>query len=338
MRKFLTNCALYMGIATLMVVPALASAQENEPCNHSTGKTDDTFFGGARFILTPVFVCEDTAFSLLGEAGSNNYRVNGTFGSILESSRFKVGAEYLSQKIKYNLPNGVNHHWVQQFAIGGNYQFFLECPEWIVRGVQLTAYYSHSKSHHLGDHNCGSVDSDINGLIQRSIAGAWDLGADVGFIIQPWCCAQLITSVGYDNVNYKRHLQGRKRVSGASFTVDFDQKLFWNLDARIIAHFRKAFNDIQAKLSWTTCFDCGELEIGIYGGHVWGKSRLPSTSSAGVELGFAFGIDNCCQFVGIPCDCDCCHQGNFLADWVRDPAVYQPQVLAISEYRNNVNN
>lgn len=322
-----------MGIATLLFAPVMVSAQEEEEttvCDHSTGKTDDTFLGYARFILTPIFVCDDAAISILGEAGPRNYRINGTWGTICDNSRFKIGGEYLTQNINYNFPDGHHKHWRQQFAFGAKYQYYLDCPEWCVQGVQVTGYYSHSHSHGLPDYVCNS--GRITGPISRGVAGAWALGADVGVIIEPWCCAQLIASVGYDNVNYKRHQEGRKRVSGVGGALCFEQGLFWNLRAHIDAYFKRAYNALEAKLSWTRCLSCGELEIGIFGGHVWGKSRLPSTSNAGVELGFAFGVDSCCQFVGIECNCDCCGEGNYLARWVRDPAVYMPQVLAISEF------
>lgn len=335
MRKFLTNCALSMGIATLLLAPALVQADEPEVavCNHSTGKTDDTFFGGARFILSPIFVSEDSAISILAETGSNNYRANGTWGFISCNSRFKIGAEYLTQHIKYNFPDEGHRVWRQQFAIGGNYQYLLDCPEWFVEGIQITGYYSRAQNHSLHDFTCQGTGR-TTGTIERGVAGARAWGADFGVITRPWCCSDLIVSVGYDNFNYGRHLQSNSRVSGVGVTLDFTQRLMWNLTANVTSQFKRAYNALEAKLSWTTCFDCGELEIGVYGGHVWGKNRLPSTSNAGLELGFAFGIDNCCQFTGIDCCGDCCHQGNNLAEWVRDPAVYMPQVFAISEYRN----
>jgi hypothetical protein len=97
--------------------------------------------------------------------------------------------------------------------------------------------------------------------------------------------------------------------------------------------FRRPYNYIEALLGWSTHTGWGDVNIGIYGGHTYGKDRVPSTSVAGVSIYWDFGGSCCKADCCAPC-CPC----NDLARWISvAPAVYVPVVLAIAEQKTNVN-
>ena len=120
----------------LMILPI--SNMQAESDHHTK---DNNFYVG-RFYLTPVFVAQNTALSLSGEGGPKSYRVDGTIGFIAcERHRFKVGGEFLGEKLKFEFNNKTIHRWVQQYAVGGKYEFlFIEGCSWL-RGFDISGYY-----------------------------------------------------------------------------------------------------------------------------------------------------------------------------------------------------
>lgn len=65
-----------------------------------------------------------TAYSVAGEAGIKNLRIGGTVGwQIMNNQRLKLSAEYLTQNITYPFFSGDTDQWVQQGAIGADYQY-----------------------------------------------------------------------------------------------------------------------------------------------------------------------------------------------------------------------
>ena len=348
MAKLLVKCAFFLALLGLGLQTQNLSAQE-PPLPHGTGKTTDNFFGYARLITTPVFVCENSAVSLLLEAGPKNYRANGTWGFSCDCQRFKIGAEYLVQKLNYNYGTGKVSRWTRQWAVGADYQYLFNdcccdpcdcdpcscCCNWI-QGIQVGGAIANADSHHLS-----LIIPDDPPFVSRNLSGSWFLNGDIGLIIRPWECSTLIVGIGYDYVRYNRNIHGinenhhgHKNVSGVGGYVEFDQKFCGCYGFHILAEFKRPYNYLEALIDWTKRTDCGDFSVGVFGAHTWGKCNLASSSAAGVELRWAFGIDNCCNFVWCdpcsdPCDCCCPCEYSELSDWVSSPAVYIPEVLNI---------
>lgn len=348
MGQLLVKGAFLLALLGLGLQAHSLNAQE-PPLPHGTGKTTDNFFGFARFVTTPVFVCENSAVSLLAEAGPKNYRVNGTWGfSCQNQQRFKIGAEYLVQKLHYNYGTGKVSHWTRQWAVGANYQYLFNdccdpcscdpcscCCNWI-QGIQLNGAVSNADRDHLH-----VIIPDDPPFVSRNISGSWFVNGDIGVILKPWECGTLIVGIGYDWVRYNRNItginenrRGHKNVAGVGGSVEFNQKFCGCYGFHLLAEFKRPYNYLEALVDWTKRMECGDLSVGLFGAHTWGKCNLASSSAAGVELRFAFGIDNCFNSVWCdPCSdpCDCCNpcQYSELSDWVSSPAVYMPEVLNI---------
>jgi hypothetical protein len=309
----------------------------------ANGKHGDSFFPVARVVLTPVFLGEDAAFSFLAEGGPKSYRFNGTLGYIAcEQHRFKVGGEYLSQKLHFKTHLDREHHWVHQWAVGGKYQYlFIEdCGcDWL-KSFEFSGYYSKANSKDL------AADTDLSstGTFSRRIAGARSWGVEAGTTLHTsWNNGVLLLAIDYDNVEYKRRRHGGdgsgsgsghhhdKTVSGVGGTVGLRQPLWYDVVLDFKYQYKRAYDYIEAMLDWRSNLECGDLDIGVFANHTFGKDRLPSSTTVGIELGFNFGVDNlfdsCCYD---PRQSDCCVMDcNDLTAWVSEPAVYIPQVLAI---------
>ena len=328
MRKSIQFYGLLLTILSICFVPLMVAAEYH----HSSGKTYDNFFGGARLVLTPFSLCENVGVSALAEAGSNNYRFNGTLGVFAcDQYRFKFSGEYLTQRIHYKFSSGKSRHWVQQYALGSTYQYHMDdCG--CLKGIQLNGCYSQAKNHHLKEEAC----HDEKQFVDRRIAGSWNMDVEAGLVIAPWQCANLILSAGYDQVRYRREFFEKLRLSGAVATVKFEQQLGWGLALDVIAEFKRPYNYLEGLLSWGDRFSCGDLSLGVYAAHTWGKYHLPSSTAVGGELRWSWGVDSSCYASCAPCDpcasiCSCNREE--LVAWLNRPAVYIPEVLAIAEQK-----
>ncbi len=328
MRKILYFLALCA--ALVFSSSQAAFAEEERSCDHGTKRTKDNFFPYFRLNLTPVSICDNSAVSFLGEIGSKIYRINGSYGAFYgDCHRLKVGGEFLGEKFHYNFSSGRVHRWTHQWAAGGKYQYLVDDWFCFLEGIQLTGSYSRATSHSLSSVLCETE----NETISRRIAGASNWNVEGGLIISPWECARLIGTVGYDSTDYHRHFSHDKRVRGVSGSVWFVQRLWDCFVFDVKGEFRKAYNYLEGRLAWNDNIWDGDVSIAVFGGYTWGKEHLPSSSNAGVELRYAWNRGDCCNTCCDPCASnDCCpNVCNDLADWLVEPAVYMPTVLAIAE-------
>jgi hypothetical protein len=307
-----------------------SSTQIQAQCNHSTSKSKGNFLPFVRLIGTPVFICEDSAVSLMAELGPRNYRVNATLGYISDdTNRFKVTIEHLSQRLKYNFSTGNVHRWMHQLALGGKWEYIFDCGDYL-RGLDLGANWSYSKGRSLRTNFC----EEAFAVVHRKIAGAWSFSFAGGGIFTPWECGRFIVKGFYDHVVYNRSIQKKKRSSGVGIGLYWNQLLWRSLVMDLTTEFRRPYNYFEGKLSWFKKICYGDLSFGVFAAHETGKDKLPDVNTAGIEIGFAFGVDDCCRI----CDYDACIETTScatapcdLAVWVAEPAVYMPVVYAIPD-------
>jgi Putative Ig domain len=326
----------------------------------------DNFFPVARVVLTPVFLSQDAAASLLIEGGPRSYRINGTLGGFAcNQHRFKVGGEFLSERLRFHFSernrhrfddhgdhhrrdHHHEHRWLNQWAIGGKYQYLFEndCCDWL-KSFEASGYYSNAKSKKLPKRHIRGV------TFFEHVAGGRSWGLEAGTSLDTmWNCGRLLLAIDYDRVEYKRpphhsdhhshdhsHLSHRdhhdhfvRQVSGVGATIALNQPLGYGFDFDFEYQYKKAYDYIEGLLNWRNNMECGDLSVGVFANHFFGKDRLPSSTTVGAELGFSFGIESlslfgdCCN----PCEVECCMDVSDLALWVAEPAVYIPQVLAIA--------
>lgn len=315
---------------------ASISADDNH-CNHNCRRTNNDFIPTLRLQLTPEICSDWFAFSFLGEAGVRNYRANGTLGfALAPCQRLKVGGEYLTQKLGYNFSSGKASRWMHQYAVGGTYQYLVDCN--FIQSLDVHGHYSHAYSRQLSRATC-FPDIFTERRVRRHIAGSDAYNVSGGVTLNPWCFTNISLSLDYDNVRYNRKFHKHHTVSGFGGTVGFIQNLPYNFNVGFRGEFKRPYNYLEALIGWNTCTSWGNVNIGVYGGHTYGKEHLPSSTVAGIALnwdfdwGFGGYFNNTCcpqDICCYPCYSSC----NDLAKWIEaTPAVYVPEVLAISEQR-----
>lgn len=262
----------------------------------------------------------NTAYSVLGEAGLKNFRAGGTVGWKLEQNQYiKVSAEYLVQDITYQFSTGNSDQWVQQGAIGGGYlyefQGYCYAPQF-----DLNAYLSHAPS------------KSLNGT--RRIAGSTAGGIVPALSVAPWQGARTGLGLNYDNVNYDKKYSPSQDAHGLGGTFTFNQVLTQDVDLHLGVGVRQPFNNYVAGLTFANVPYFGMWVVGLDGAYTAGKNTLPNTWNIGLSANYALDSRVAPVMKG---------QGNMkdtfkdtaihddLVKYTAAPAVYMPQVLAIAE-------
>lgn len=319
---------LLMIIATLVATPSLHAQILPDEC-HRKNESCTSLSPDVRLFLAPCNLTSCTAYSLMGEVGVRNYRVNGTLGLELDCrQRVKVTGEYLTQKLRYGFSSGRSDRWVQQYAVGGAYEYYLG-HQWLTN-IEGSVFYSHAFNRSLSTQICSSS------FVQRHIAGGRDVGCAFGGNFSPWCGSKISLYGNYDHIIYHRKYSSDRTIAGVGGTIGLYQKISDTIDCDFTAEFRRPFNYYFGLLNWSPCLDyLNGVKIGVFGSYTAGKSRLPSSTCAGIQICFEFGgyNDDCCysdEFCNAPRCCNPCERRS-LCDWVTEPAVFMPQVLAIAD-------
>lgn len=293
-------------------------------------KNENTFFPAVRFVWTPVFPDNCQGVSFLVEAGGNNYRLGGTYGYVDGGAhRFKISGEWLAQNFRYSFKEGHSaNQWVQQSAGGAVYQYWFASNQYL-EAVQIKGTFANSTTEHAKrrEQDCG------HGVVNRRIPGAGYISLEIGGVIEPWNNALLTLGAGFSEVQYNRRIHSKETLSGGSASLEFTQIFAKDWSIRLLAELKKPYNSLEGAVGHSCCFANGDLFIGLFGGHTWGKGGLRDSSRAGLEVDWSFGITGLCNCLDKPNACSaplCCDSGDLTA-WVSTPAVYMPTVLSVTE-------
>jgi len=285
-------------------------------------------------------ITNTTAYSVSGEVGVKNYRIAGTLGwKIWDEQRLKISGEYLWQKMTYNFFAGNTQQWVNQGAVGADYEYDLLGYAFKPR-FNLQGYYSHAPSKNLNTVSGAFVNN--SGILQnfidtRRIAGSNAGGVAPGITIQPWQGAKAGVDLNYDCVSYDKRGVPSEDAKGFGGTARFDQALTRDVDLGLVAGMRQPFNNYQANLNWTKDSSVGELVLGLGAAYTVGKNTLPS--SYNVIASVKFLIDQRAPVTRHP-NLKSDYKNEALPPlsvsdgfkkWTSDPAVYMPQVLTVQD-------
>jgi hypothetical protein len=201
----------------------------------------------------------------------------------------------------------------------------------------LNAYYSHAPNKTLSDVNGTFIDSngdEQSFTEQRRIAGSDAYGISPGLRAQPWGGSQIRAFLNYDNVRYHKRYTSNQNTSGFGGTVGVNQIIFCNLNLDLFASVRKPFNEYGGSINYLSLPFYGSWNVGVFGNYTNGKHQLPNSYNVG--LGVDYFMEPCC-LTAPPVDYK--HESSRvitpdrLINWMADPAVYMPQVLAVPDSR-----
>lgn len=274
------------------------------------------------FALDPYRVSDDQAVSGLVQIGLRDWRFNGTYAfSINDQHLFKVSAEYLREKLGFSFEANRLHAWVQQFAVGAEYRLYspLNCIDFLDVGLN----YSHSPSRELHL----KLVPDNNLLNERRIAGADAVSAQAQTF---WTVGRgaIGTALFYDFVLYRRKFQHQKIVTGPGIGFNCHYPVCSGIRLHLNAELRRPYLFLEARLGCNSYFGRTSMGSSVFVESVRGFQSLPSSTRFGIELAFNFKSPNPsnCAEEDYPCP-------TAAQLFARSPAVYRPQVLAISDQR-----
>lgn len=291
--------------------------------SHPTTFLGPFFRGG----YTHYLVDNTSAFSVAAEVGPRNYRVGGTVASkICCNQRLKVSGEYLWQNINYAFFDGNSFRWVDQGALGATYEYDLLGIRYNPT-LDVNAYVSRASNKNAGTDtislaNPADPTTPLIFTDFRRIAGGTAEGISPGVTIEPWRGGRAGIDLNYDNVNYDQSNPPNENAIGFGGTVRLSQAINNHFEVGALAGIRAPFNEYQANIAWKTSNAYGKWVVGLVGGYTAGKTTLPSTYNVGVSVNFLAECQTSCERrEGI----------NSFLSWTADPAVYLPQVLAITD-------
>jgi hypothetical protein len=295
-----------------------------------TSYVGTTFKANYSNLITPT-----SAFSLLGEGGPRNIRINGTLGWLFSEFQLaKISGEFLRQNINYSFFSGNSREWMNQGAVGALYQYnfyqYSFLPQFTLKGGYSSAA-SKELSTVIGNYpNPFSLTSYF--VDYRRIAGS-DAGyISPGISIASWTGARVGGELNYDHVRYRRYYLVQDNAIGFGGTVYLNQQITNTIDAGASAAFRQPFNVYMGRLSYRAF---PNWVVSADANYVDGKHALPDTYNVGITLSFIPSAPIAMPKLLLK-EPLTERAPNHLASWVSTPAIYIPQVLAVPDPRLDI--
>ncbi len=269
------------------------------------------------FVIDPVAVNENQAVAGLLQAGLRDIRVNGTYAiSFQESHLFKCTFEYLREKLGFHFESGHVHEWVDQYGVGAAYRLETPC-EWI-EYVDLGATYSHGFDKKLPE----KLVPDENQINMRRICGADMWGVQAG---SRWTigAGMLGATLFYDYLQFNRKFEGKRILEGPGGGLHYHYP-FAGFMLHLNGEIRRPYLFLEARINGSVTNFCKGLGWGLFIESTKGFDSIPNSTRFGIEISKQFGKS--------PSSSDCsCEDLEAVLCFARAPAIYRPQVLAISD-------
>lgn len=256
----------------------------------NTSNNPRTFLGPSASLSITKSMSEDSAFSIAGEGGPKIVRLDGTLGWDLNYyQRIKASAEFLREKLTYSFFDGRQSAWMNQGALGLDYQYdFRETVPYNTK-IDLAGYLSHAPSRNLGTSSGVFNNHGVltNYTVVHRIAGSNGAGVSPGVTITPWEGTDIGFKVNYDSVRYDTIYRHSANAKGFGGTVFLNQNIVDDVDLGLSAAVRAPFNDYEGNISWGNIpYYDGLWRFKIYGAYTIGKNTLPTTYDIGIGADF----------------------------------------------------
>lgn len=326
--KFLSKLSLCVGAGIL----ATSFAYAKFPNNH---QNQTVFLGPTLAMSYTGTITPEFAFSVLGELGGRDLRIGGTFGWLIDDlQRIKISGEWLWQDLTYSFTAGNANRWVTQGAIGAIYEHIV--PNWGWNPTfRIKGFYSHAPSVAFGTKQILLTDPTLGSTLLanfRRVAGSNAGSAGLGLGIHPWNNGEAGFDLSYDAVRYNMVNSGDQFAYGIGGTAFINQTFWDNFNIGASANVRQFYNSYFLNLNYDNLYWNGRWRVGVFGAYTPGKVKLVDTWNLGLNLNYFAD----CVMPVVDYKTDLKHElsepaisnKDFL-NWVNDPAVYMPTVLAI---------
>lgn len=296
---------------------------------------------GPTFAVSTISTLDNlSAYNIGAEVAPRNYRVGGTLAwQIACQQRFKFSAEYLWQKIQFPFFSENNDYWVNQGAIGADYQYDLAELAFLLRPqLNLNFYYSHAKDKNLNQLHSRYIDGAGGRILfveERHIAGSNAVGLSPGVAINPWCGGKIRADINYDRVRYHRNNAPNEDAVGFGGTLSLNQLIMKDVELDLTASLRQPFNYYQASLAFINLPYLGMWSVSVDASYTAGKHTLTNTYNIGVSVNY-FQDLICTDLPHIDYICENNRNSSSqLLSFTAKPAIHMPEVLAITDNRRS---
>lgn len=272
--------------------------------------------------IQPIAFGASQAVSALFQCGLRDVRMSGTYALELgEGHLVKGTAEYLHEKLGFHFSSGTSHAWVQQYSLGAAYK--CNQPFYCLESLEAGGAYSFSPSRTLPS----KLVQDDDLIAERRIAGA-DFASLFVSSRCDWGKAVIGGQLLYDYVKFRRKLQDEKTISGPGAGISFHYPLFSGTQLHLSAELRRPYLFMEGRFGWNMSFFSNRTSASVFIESTKGFSSIPDSTRFGIELSLQFGPRQETLIEGEKYYCVTEAQR-----YARMPAVYRPQVLAISDER-----
>lgn len=258
--------------------------------------------------LAPQFlfdIDEDNAVGLLVEAGAQGYyRGNLTYAAqAKEQHWFKFSGEYLIEHQDANFVVDPRQIWVDQYAMGGTYQYFPSVKSPIAFLANTYGSYTPSE--------------DVNET--QRIAEAIAYGGNIGFDAFFPTKTQIEAALRYDVVTFHQSFSPDEKEEGFGGSGFIKQYFGCDYNAIAGADFTSIYNNYYAAFNILIPAGSQAVELGVKGQYNDPHDNLTRTLIGFVTIGLQ-PLQNCHP--------KATQTRETLASFASRPAVYMPTVLA----------
>lgn len=316
----------------LLLATALCAAISSAYAEIPNTSSPSTFLGPVVKGSYTDRIYDKSAYSVLGEVGPKNYRVGATLGFIVEDDNYlKFSAEYLGQKITYAFLTGDTNEWVFQGALGAAYEYDMHGSR--DARFNIDGYMSYAPSKGLSDASAtyylGATPTTFSE--GRRIAGSFAAGVSPGLSMLLWDGGRATIAGNYDNVRYDKNNSPMRSAIGVGGTAGLEQSITEDTELDMSAALRAPFNHYEATFLINNIPNLDGWILGLNGGYTSGKETLPNTWTVLVTADYQVDQSYERKFIHPSRDARRHRANDHLIAWTGKPAVYMPQVLAVTD-------
>ncbi len=321
----------------------------------SFGTTYDTLLGAVFNGDYTQKLTDKAAISVLGEYGTDQYRINGTAGFQLYSQgMFKFGGEYLSQVLPFEFDSGTIDERVGQTAYGFDFQHNVNHQA--LRNINLGGYWAKAPNVSLDTLNF-TGDDGYEYINQRNLAGATSQGLDFGGTLALTPMTSLDAALNYDDVYYHTELVANDsyNTSGMGGTLKVNQLIGDRMKVSAEASNRVIYNTYGINLAYAPPFaQVIGLKMAVFMQRLVSSNDTPTSNTYGLQLSFLGDAptsssnsnsnthanntlaetgkhDSISNMDNSMDNSDNINNTTDITQWVKTPAVYMDRVMITSE-------
>ncbi|MDF3054984.1 MAG: hypothetical protein K0Q74_891, partial [Gammaproteobacteria bacterium] len=260
---------------------------------------------------------EQLGVALKTTFGANELRANITAGyAFSPNHQFKLTYEYLAQNLPFEFASGQETTWVNQYAIGGAYQFLIKHN--VIHSLELSAHTIRASNKELSTVVFDQTDTGYS-VNYRRIAGGTEDNAGATLNLYPFQNTLFNIGAGYSRLSYDTQYEDNQKRSIISYKAELAHVLHPRLQFKVGIDATASNTAHVAEISHILNKD---LELSLKGEYSKGNAGQPDAKSVMLAVNYPapqkYSIQKPTAF-------------QELKQWIDKPVVFATRVLAIKD-------